>query len=330
MTQKGLSEELGVAEQTVSRWFRGETRPSDRDVERLRRILAWTDNEISSIYIGASPTHIDPRELGLPERFPELGSLLSDHRGARALASPGLHRALDSRWYRSPGLDAAQQRLLRTPPDHAVISYMGHGLSTLADRLVSIMSAESVLRRSIVLFASIESVAGAAYGTLLSEARDSFHAMHPLAGSGHWNPDHSWARDEAERVAHRWLHQATDGEHVSKVIRESFAEQIFRSMSALPWERSLPRPLYSRLLGATDGAPLPKVRAALDMLAEENPMASGAWNEIQQTAPLLHPRWQSGACSVTSLAPGFKPRSSGIYRRHPSAGTSSTRSLVSG
>lgn len=301
LTQKAVAEELAVVQQTTSRWFRGETTPAPLDLERLRRLLGWTDDEYVGLFLDPLAATADELgrlqvALGLPPHFPTLFPLRPrpprEGRDAAASWPSGPTADLAPIW--SERRRAALERLRQSDIGIRVEGPAGQGLSTVANDLLAFLTESSVVRRLVVAHVSLERLLGVSPAALIDAARELVRRLHPLAAAGRGNPDEDWVRQEGEALASHWLGDLADPDRVHRLVQDAIAEQVFLSMVTSPWERAIGRRRYAELIGARTPDPehLAERRAELAALGESAPFDDAAWVRIERGAPRLARRWQ--------------------------------------
>lgn len=257
MTQAMLGKHLGVTEQTVSRWFRGETRPSEFNIERLRRTLAWTDVEYSTVCHGkARPERllqddIPPWEvLALPPEFPRLRSLQQHvYRPAYldTTRPPADSVEEDNAFVVGKVRSGQITRAVIANSTQLLTTKLGHGASTIAQIVADRRSAQATQGASLVISHSVESLLGVDSDDLLSEGAANLAALHPLARDGHWNPDDVWVQEQGEIHASKRFEFVTPAS-ARAALERTVADAIVRNLVVRP-QIVQPREAYRNLIG---------------------------------------------------------------------------------
>ena len=287
--QKQLAEDLGMNPQTVSRWTRGETRPSDADVERLRRYFGWTPEDVLELYTPERPQG-DPRAftlwreaVGFEAGFPRL----------RPLRKPA--PAWDRFGHETPTRDSVKfflnqmhrEKLMNIRESLAgrsvvVTTAPGHGATTLARFLYLEAEKDAVVRKAIPIFVSLEQVLSVTYPELQEHERAFLQRVHPRIADRVFNPDPELVRAEADDAAQA-IFGAVSPRRVERVIADTIRESVVRSLILQRWEHVLNRSLYKDLLGAGSATS----EAFEDRRAALAPILNGQIGEAQWSALAL-------------------------------------------
>jgi transcriptional regulator with XRE-family HTH domain len=238
--QKDVAALLGVNIQTISRWSRGETLPSDDHVDQLRRLFDWSDATYAALHgvIYDERAFEDWRSaVGLPTTFPRLEEL----REPATEADGGffvdrLHREQLVELLESIG---SRHLAVNVPP--------GHGATTLARHVARVLAADSVVRRSIPVLVSLEDLVDRSYASLRDAQIEFLRRAHPRASKRIWSADPALFT-EADEAADAVFAELKAG-RVHAALADALRDEVVLSLVARPFERVTGKRAYAELLG---------------------------------------------------------------------------------
>jgi transcriptional regulator with XRE-family HTH domain len=261
--QQELAERLGIHPQTVSRWIRGQNRPSEEWVERLRRVFAWTDEDVASLYPSAASADAKDADeiytswaeaVGLGSNFPLLP------------ADPGASRDDFDSSTRDPFdefVTSSNGRLGEVSEIHSaclaeiyqsmssllwVTVAPGHGGSAIARILQDLANGQSLVRRSIPVFLSLTEVLGNVTPADLGvKATQTLTAAHPRLGVA-WNVDVEWVREVADDAAQGEF-GAVSAREVRRHVEQVTWEAVVLSLASHRWDRVVGSLMMADVLG---------------------------------------------------------------------------------
>lgn len=216
----------------------------------------------------------------------------------------------------------------------AIVTAPGHGATTLARYLFERAREESIIRRAIPVWVSIEDLVDAtSYDAMVEEEYKTIAAVHEdcrdrgaatRAGGGEPNEDkRNELRYEADNRARAVFAKVTVGA-IQEAIQSAVRLGIVRSLVTRPWERVLQKVHYRDLIGATVATPSVFAARRLELTAVlENSGLGG----VAQLAPQLADERSEGSLPTSTRRGTSGSRCSSTYPQRPSvASTSTTRS----
>lgn len=293
VTQKQISEALGVNEQTVSRWARGETLPSDEHVEQLRRWFAWSDEEFRRLYPdGAATREVSLADWRTYQNLPRTFPALPPVRGGAARQPLGT-------WMDEERHGLVEELLQRSQGLTAVITGPGHGGTTLAHMIADRLS-EQVTTRSIPVLISLEDLIDEPYDELAADAQRFLARTHPRLDIGNTNPDQAWVVREAEAAAHNTFEQVSV-ERAQAAVTSAVSREVLASLATRPWERVMPRETMRELLGAQSSEKAELERSRLQ-LAVFLGLAPHAEARLEMSARDANELWGDGHALLSRIS----------------------------